>query len=146
MPVAVDAQLTPSRRRWLTSLIPLAIGTVLLFSIHAHWLAHVLWLSTAWVLFHIYRSDFRFTAIRLDGEVVMLWEGEHCSKWLWQGDGRLSHAFVEWSLVSASAQKYQLRIWRDAVTEPSWRALNMAYRVNCSHARQEKENQLNLFN
>ena len=142
MPVAVDAQVTPSRQRWLYLCMPLAIGAALLFLIHAPWFAYLLWLSCGWVVFHIYQCELSVTSIRVDGELVSLWVDEQCSHWVWHGRGRLSHAFIEMILVSDESQSYRLRLWRDAVSEPSWRALNMAYRVNVTHARQATADQI----
>ena len=105
------------------------------------WIAYLFFAAVVWVLVHWQEQSLRVTSIRFDGERVELWQDEDYSLWLWCGEGRLSHAFVEWTLISDSMQRYQFRLWRDSVSEPSWRAINMAYRVNCSHARQQATRQ-----
>jgi hypothetical protein len=75
--------------------------------------------------------------IRFNSSTLMCWERSVSTQWAWKGEGRLSHAFVQINLMNNEDEGWRLRIWKDSVTDPSWRALNMAFRVNQSAAKSE---------
>lgn len=121
--------MTASYLRQLYGLIPLCALCWLLLSWGMPlWMIMICLLvaaSTLWLLpAQVQPERIRFTA-----EAVTLWRGQHSQRWQWTGEGRLSHAFVELRLTREDLV-LRLRIWRDSVSNSSWRALRMAYRVN----------------
>jgi hypothetical protein len=55
-------------------------------------------------------------------------ESSETNKWMWAGHGRQSFAFIKLELQGEAGKK-SLVIWKDQVSEASWRALNMAFSV-----------------
>lgn len=129
MPVTVECEITPSKQRWLYLILPVLSGALFLILIKS-WLALAIWFASIFAIRSILITDFQPSRFRLQGCDVSLWSGDETSEWLWQGKGRCSHAFVQWDLLDEQSQTLKLRIWKDSVSDASWRALNMAFRVN----------------
>lgn len=136
MPVTVDCDITPSFKRWAYLSIPILSGA-LLFVLIQSWLALVVWLVASVALRSNVLSEIQPTRFRLKGDGVSLWCDDQKSDWQWLGEGRCSHAFIQWNLHDEQGQSFRLRIWKDSVTDASWRALHMAYRVNQSAATKQ---------
>lgn len=139
MPVTVECELKPSYKRWLYPLVPWSAGAFLGYQLSVSIWLLLLWLAAGLAFVAMVRSDIMPSRFRVVGHEVMLWQQDQPKAWRWTGEGRLSHAFVEWQLYDEDQLTLDLRIWKDSVSEPSWRALNMAFRVNQTGARQASE-------
>ncbi|WP_196158363.1 hypothetical protein [Reinekea sp. G2M2-21] len=142
MPVTVEAGIRPSRWRIFFEAVPVATGFGLFMVWGGHPFLLPLWLLLGWLFWHVRRSEFDANYIRVESERVVLWQDDCASQWQWRGVGRLSHAFIEWELWSDTEERLPFRIWRDSVSDPSWRALNMCFRVMQRHAQKQSEGSL----
>ena len=130
MPVIVEARLQPSRLQRLFDLLPLLCLLLLLLV-----LDYRLWLVIAavgggWLWWQITKSELDYRYWRCAGERVQLWPAEeHPQTFQWFGKGWRTPLFIRWTLVSEEGLVLQFYLWRDAVSEASWRAANMAFRV-----------------
>lgn len=130
MPVRVECDVQPSRRHALYTAVPIAAGMLLLPVLNLPLWTLLLWGGALYACWHHGQSQFKPDHLSCDGNQIVLWIGDDVIRMTWTGEGRLSHAFIQWQLVDGQAQRLVLRIWKDSVTEPSWRALNMGFRVN----------------
>jgi hypothetical protein len=88
-----------------------------------------LWLIIPWLAHRFWSGEYRAQRIRLTPDDVRLWSDRGVDTFQWQGEGRLSHAFIRFELIRDDGQGLSLVLWRDSVSSASWRALNMAFRV-----------------
>lgn len=130
MPVIVETDVVPSKRRYVIIGIPILGGALFLITFNAHSVFLIAWLSLAVPLVAMQRSELQPSHLRFDGADVTLWQENNTTRWRWLAQGRLSYAFIEFHLVGSDEQSLRLRIWRDSISDASWRALKMAYRVN----------------
>jgi hypothetical protein len=117
--------------------IPMVAGALFFISIGAFWFGLLFLLASVSIAKAVLLESLQPDRIRLNSSVLMCWESGVPSQWCWKGHGRLSHAFVQMNLTNEYEETWCLRIWKDSVTDPSWRALNMAFRVNQSAAKTE---------
>ena len=132
MPATVNVSLTKSR--W-----PMGVHCIgwLLFSIV---LAQFIGLLAFVVWFMAFASYGFFKPMpisRLSWQMDKLTFGfKHDeSEWQWTGRGRRSSQFILWHLKSEQG-KERFVVWKDQVSDSSWRALNMAFTVWQSQALQ----------
>ncbi|MEJ2074895.1 MAG: hypothetical protein P8X79_15685 [Reinekea sp.] len=131
MPVTVESSVTLSRWQWFFDLLPLLLSLLTLFLFGFYLFLPVVALAGGWVWFNLNRDELLVQHLRFDGERVVLWlhEGERQS-YQWRGEGWRTPLFLRWNLVDDQGLKLAFYLWKDSVSEPSWRALNMAFRVN----------------
>ena len=142
MPVRVELSVTPSRWRWwLLALISLLVATVLVFVFQQRWLVVIAplvgWLG-AWHM--LAQVDVR--RLLFEAETLVVWDVDNQRhSYEWQGEGRRSSFFVYFQLLSQQEanERLDLIIWRDSVSDSSWRALNMAYLVASHSLRQSAD-------
>lgn len=139
MPVAVECSAKPSKIRWLLMASSCAISLLFAFFMSLPFWAYLLpLLAMTWIA-PILQSQPEPQYLRFHGAEMVLTEGEQTSLWQWRGQGGLSSLFVEFHLFNENDEKLTFRVWRDSLSNASWRALNMAFRVNQSHAQQLME-------
>lgn len=130
MPVRVECDVKPSQLQHLYSALPVLLGVslTLVFNLSLWWT--IVWLPVWYAGWHHQRTQWHPEHVRMEGADLVFWIADDAYRCRWQGEGRCSHTFIQWALVDDQAQPLTLRIWKDSVSEPSWRALNMGYRVN----------------
>ncbi|EAR10323.1 protein YgfX [Reinekea blandensis] len=136
MPVRVECTIRPSRLRFVYASVPLIAGVLLGLVLALPVWTALLWLILGYLLWAHSRSYFEPEYLRFYGEDLTIWQNNAPIVLQWQGHGRRSHAFIQWRLLDTQGQTLTLRIWRDSVSDASWRALNMAFRVALPSARQ----------
>lgn len=109
--------------------MPMAAGVAFGLVLSLPLWTSVIWLVTGFLIWAHTQSQYQPEYFRFHGEDVSVWTDGDVMALSWHGEGRRSHAFLQWQLYDDEGQVTTLQLWRDAVSEPSWRALNMAYRV-----------------
>jgi len=129
MSVVVEATIGHAGRRWWYIWLGVMAG-VLLSSLMS-WPSEYygLWLFLPWLAHLCWSAEYQTKRIRLALDGVQLWSDRGIETFQWQGEGRLSHAFVCLELIREDGQGLTLIVWHDSVSSASWRALNMAFRV-----------------
>lgn len=127
MPVTVSATLVPSR--WPSIVHGFACILTSLFSIalFGHGYFIVLLVSAYLFVLRFYSTE-HYQNIQWQGNEIFLNKGSASQKCAWSGYGRQSFAFIKLELKSETGPK-SLVIWKDQVSDASWRALNMAFLV-----------------
>lgn len=136
MPVTVECELHPSKKRWLVMVVCCAASAVLVFAFSLSYWFLVLPGLGLMLIPAVLNSEVQPERIRINGSEVYFWQQDQTTQWCWLGEGCLSSQFIELKLLNAEDEQLKFRIWQDSVSDASWRALNMAFRVNQSHARQ----------
>lgn len=130
MPVVVECSIGQSKMRWYYLGSFTACGGGLSYLMGMPYGFLLVWIIIPFVAYFYWSSTPSAHRIRLSGSQVEVW---HCvelsESYVWQGQGRLSHAFIRFELVDSNDSKYGLVIWKDSLSDVSWRALNMAFRV-----------------
>lgn len=130
----IECRLKPSR---LSQVI--VVGPVILMGVLAGFNGlHLVWLVpalgvTLYTLRHSQQLDYAPAYLRWQGERVLLATDPDrpvFEPYRWSGRGRRNTLYVDLELMSQDNERYDARIWRDSVTDASWRALNAAFRVN----------------
>lgn len=70
------------------------------------------------------------------GHQLIFTENDVETDFQWTGRGRRSTLFILWQLTGPNGIERQL-VWKDQVSDSSWRALNMAFTVWQSQALQQ---------
>ncbi|TCS39799.1 protein YgfX [Reinekea marinisedimentorum] len=130
MPVRVDATLKPSRWRWWVLFIFCLTGAASTFIISKNIWLTLSWVLLVWVIYASRRSEEDINRVTFEADYFALWnpQGEK-QEYRWQGEGRLSSLFISFQLHNEACEALKLIIWRDSLSDASWRALNMAFRV-----------------
>lgn len=132
----IECRLTPSR------LAPgLTFGPVVLLGVLG-WFAGVdpVWLLSAlavtlYVLRHSHCLEPPIRYLRWHGDRVVLYTDFDLSDpepYQWTGRGRRNSLYIRLELLTETRERRDQTIWRDSVSDASWRALNAAYRVNAA--------------
>ncbi len=59
-------------------------------------------------------------------------------RYQWRGRGRRNALYVRFELACVeTGYRRELMVWRDSVTDPSWRSLNAWFRIQASALRRE---------
>ncbi|MHA7881446.1 MAG: hypothetical protein ACX931_16770 [Saccharospirillum sp.] len=77
----------------------------------------------------------RYTRLSWQGSQLTLYGDEAEDAFTWQGKGRRSPVSIRFDLTG-EAGSYRLVIWRDSVSDASWRALQAAFRIQAPALRQ----------
>lgn len=94
-----------------------------------------IWLSCFWplLLWLIYMNGGAQPNIRrlaFEAGYFAFWDtSDEKQEFHWQGEGRISSLFLSFQLHNEAGEKLKLVIWRDSLSDASWRAMNMAFRV-----------------
>ena len=139
MPVRVECAIRPSRLRFVYASIPLIAGVLLGLLLALPLWTALLWLGVGYLFWSHSRSQYAPEYLRFYGEDLIIWQDNAPMALQWHGNGRRSHAFIQWQLLDTQGQSLTLRVWRDSVSDASWRALNMAFRVALPSARQAEK-------
>lgn len=138
----IECRLQPSRLRWLMMSAPLVLCLLLLgFSALPVWLLGALAVASGLCLVVAVRAEPLPVYLRWVGADLWLYEqlsstgAERC---VWHGRGRRNALYVRFELECAeTGNRRELMIWRDSVTDPSWRSLNAWFRIQASAVRRE---------
>jgi hypothetical protein len=141
MLVTVECSVSPSKLRLLAMVLPIIAGAMLLYFLGSLWLSLAFLVAMLVMVKPVLLECHQPDRLRFNSSSFMCWTQQELEHWHWEGNGRLSHAFVQFDLANDANEVWRLRIWKDSVTEPSWRALNMAYRVNQNAAKAELDGQ-----
>ena len=146
MPLVIDCKLKPARQRWWY--ICLIVALFMLFvwmqsvDLFTKLLLHMPIGLSIWIVFISWRSEFQFKRIRFEGAHIIFYdEKDQVQEYQWEGSGRISHAFIRFDLTNEEGILKWI-LWKDMVSEPSWRALNMAFYVHQSAARPALKDEL----
>ncbi len=130
MPVIVEAQLSTSRWQLFFDWLPLGIYVTLLLLTGYALLVPVIIVVGLWVWFSHSKSEPEFQYIRFSGDLITLWyDDNNRQTFMWSGQGWRNPFFIRWTLLDDEGLQLTCYIWKDSVSNASWRALNMAYRV-----------------
>ena len=67
-------------------------------------------------------------------------EGASAEHYWWHGEGRRNRLYLRMPLTCAeTGDRHDLMIWRDSVSDPSWRSLNAWFRIQASAVRREQK-------
>ncbi|WP_394169088.1 hypothetical protein [Saccharospirillum alexandrii] len=140
----IECRLQPSRLRWLMMSAPLVLCLLLLgFSALPLWSLGALALVLGLCLVVAVRSEPPPVYLRWMGADLWLYEQmapSGAERYLWRGRGRRNALYVRFELECAdTGNRRDLMIWRDSVTDPSWRSLNAWFRIQASAVRREPE-------
>lgn len=132
----LDITLKPSRWVYLAFAVPISAAIAALWSSNPGWPLTFISLGFILTLLYCYFVQrFRWTRVRFSKGQVVLWEQDQRQVWHWQGEGRRGQFYLDLALTRDSDDgHYRLRIWRDSVSDSSWRALNAYIRVFQSQA------------
>jgi hypothetical protein len=130
MPVRVDVTLKPSRMRWLAIALFTVTGALTTFLIWNNaWFALV-WVLLPWLMHTSWLSEYSVNYLTFESDYFALWCNDGKKReFRWQGDGRISSLFLVFQLQNDEGERLTLVVWRDSLTDASWRAMNMAFRV-----------------
>lgn len=123
-------------------LAPLVTCLVLLgFSALPLWLLGVLAVVSGTILVCVARSEPQPVYMRWVGADLWVYDqmaSSAAEHYRWRGLGRRNGLYVRFELVCANTgYRRELMVWRDSVTEPSWRSLNAWFRIQASGLRRE---------
>lgn len=138
----IECPLRPSRLAWLVTWLPVPLLSVLA------WLAArpPLWillpaLVVQFALWRIRPPNPPAQLLRWQHDRLSLFDADHqAERFRWNGLGRRSACYIRLQLeTEAGAERSVLMLWRDSLSDASWRALNAYYRVIASQVRAEVE-------
>jgi hypothetical protein len=127
MLVTVSASLSTSRWPIVVHGFAFALTSLLSIVLFGHGY-FIFMLAAAFLLVHRRLAPDKFQHIQWQEDEVRLVTGTRNYKLSWTGHGRLSFAFIKLE-IQGEAGKKALVIWKDQVSDASWRALNMAFSV-----------------
>ncbi|MEX0624257.1 protein YgfX [Saccharospirillum sp.] len=141
----IECQLQPSRLRWLMMSAPPVICLILLgFSALPLWFLGALTLVLGVVLVHGILAEPQPRYLRWAGADVWLYDqltSAKAEQYQWQGGGRRNALYIRLALICVdTGYRRDLMIWRDSVTDPSWRSLNAWFRIQASSLRRDPSN------
>jgi len=130
----IECRLTSSRLSAAVTFGPLVLLGVLGWSagVEPVWLVPA-WVVTFYVLWYNQGLEPPVRYLRWHGERVILYTDPDLTDpepYQWTGRGRRNLLYIRLELFSETRERHDQMIWRDTVTDASWRALNAAYRVN----------------
>ncbi|HET8903087.1 MAG TPA: protein YgfX [Saccharospirillum sp.] len=141
----IECQLQPSRLRWLMMSAPLATCLILLgFSTLPLWFLSALAVVLGVALVHSIRAEPQPGYLRWAGADVWLYDqltSAAAEQYQWHGGGRRNALYVRLALTCVdTGYRRDLMIWRDSVSDPSWRSLNAWFRIQASALRRDSSN------
>ncbi len=88
------------------------------------------WLLIPWAMYCFWQGECDFLRIRIHKSELLCWDSTGVlHRFEWHGEGRSTTYYLKFEITNENDQATDLVIWRDSVSDASWRALNMAYRV-----------------
>lgn len=134
----IECQLGPSRWAQLThySVIPILMAFAALAGVALFWVL-LGGLAAAVAAYGLERSQPRYTRLRWQGEQMTLYTADDDTGdvFIWRGKGRCRPMSIRFDL-SGENGSHRLVIWRDSVSDASWRALHAAFRIQAIAVRQ----------
>lgn len=127
----IECQLGTSRWAQLThyTVIPILMAFAALAGVALFWVL-LGGLAAGIAAYGLERSQPRYTRLRWQGEQVWLYTADDDvgDAYTWRGRGRRRPMSIRFDLVGEDGS-HRLVIWRDSVSDASWRALHAAFRI-----------------
>lgn len=122
---------------------PLACLCLLWFSAIPLWSLGLVTVPLVWALVQVVSAGSEPGYLRWTGTDVVLFEHGNpapAERYVWSGKGRRNSLYVRLALAcDQSGQRRDLMIWRDSVSDPSWRSLNAWFRIQAAAVRRERK-------
>jgi hypothetical protein len=124
---------------------PLACLFLLWFSGIPLWSLGLLAVPLVWALVQVVRVGSQPDYLRWTGSDVVLFEHDSSAtaeRYVWSGKGRRNSMYLRLALAcDQTGQRRDLMIWRDSVSDPSWRSLNAWFRIQAAAVRRDHKSQ-----
>jgi hypothetical protein len=127
MPATVNATLSKSRWPWLVHGLALVLICSLLVQLYGFG-GYLLAVLPIVIMIAWPSNDQPYHHIQWQDETLVLKTGTASETLTWTGYGRRSFAFIRLEILDHGKRR-QFVVWKDQVTDASWRALNMAFLV-----------------
>jgi hypothetical protein len=113
------------------------------------WVLCLLAVPLAWALFQVVSASAGPDYLRWSGSDVVLFEYRSpvlAERYAWSGRGRRNSLYLRLVLAcEQTGQRRTLMIWRDSVSDPSWRSLNAWFRIQAAAVRRDHTSQSRSF-
>lgn len=134
----IECQLKPSRWAQVThySVIPIIMVFAALADVAIPWVL-LGGLAAAVAAYGLEKTQPRYTHLRWQGDQLTLYTADDDAGevFVWRGKGRRRPMSIRFDLIGDDGS-HRLVIWRDSVTDASWRALHAAFRIQALALRQ----------